>query len=1596
MEISSVRLGLSASYEILRVLGRRPATETFLAVDRRTGLKVVITAIEYRSLSADSGSRLRRELSLLARLRQSGFAAVLDVANGDDYLCLVRSYVEGVTLRHRLSAAGALGLGETLTVARDVLRGLAPLHDHGYVHRDVNPKSIILNERPPTWMATLVGFGLTSTAFLVPERFPTMCAPPRYMAPELAGLLDRRVDCRADLYSLGIVMFECLAGRPPFEGSDVRDVLRKQLSGVAPPLRSLGVSIPQVLEEIIQRLLLKDPNDRYQSAAAALSDIGQLDDALSSGVIEPGVAVGAQDCRESLTEPPLTGRERELSFLSLCLEDTRRGTTGGVVFLEAASGGGKTRVLDEFCQRAAAAGIRVFRGTGIERSARHPLTMFAGIVHDLLAYSAAEPDYALEVAVRIENVTGSLYDALPELRALFTSVQPPIEISEKLASVRLLGALASLLDALGSVQRPAVVVFDDCQWADELTLSLLESWASDARGEEGSIHHVLVVAAMRNDEVGPHRQLTSIRGTKSVILPPLDASQVGHVVESMAGVVPDRVKQVVAELSRGNPLMISAVLRGFVEDSTLRPSPEGWRFSPDTGGWQASREAAAVLAKRFSLLDPLTRRILDAGAVLGREFDLNLAGRLAECPDTDQVIQPAIDRNLVWPTTQGRFCFAHDKLRASLLSGLEPIELAELHRRAGDELERVDDRNAFEVAYHFDLAGESERAFGYAFESARDARARHDFEVAERQYLIAERCMETIPANVQYSVTEALGQILMLRGHYDEAAARFEHARLLAQDNLKVAWIECQLGELVFRRDDLAGAAAHMGAGLRALGEWIPERGRVRLLLRLLSESLRRISRGRARGHRTRRSTGAALDSDLMRTHLYTQLQYPRWFHSHRLETLWLMLRQVNVAERCPGTMELAHAYAVFGAALALTFPFLSRRAMPYVDHASEIYEIQGNLRGKGHAASMRACVLHAAGRYREAVASTDDAIRSFEQFGDRWELGFATRTRAVCLYRLGRLAEAEEEAGRLASIGIEVGDVNAQVTALEILAKTTEGRVPAVETQAALRRRGDDIEVTVAALQAEALRLRRAGRLREATASLEIAARMVSRAQPTSTHLVPVFAWLATCHREAAERTLVPHQRRRRLRRARASARRALRYAVIYPTDLPQALREYGLVQALSGNRRRARRFLERSAACAIAHDALVELAETNRQRARLSVAEGPPGEDDGTDPGAGVDGTELPTFGLVERFAALLEAGARLASTDSPEATVRAICDTAQSLLRAEHCRIVGFTAGWRPDLASMSADERAVVRRIQEHRRPVVLTHPIIVERDADDSGHASGPARSALCSPVYVREEMVGYFLALHTQVEGLFGKEEQQLAEFVTHLAGASLERQVLQRDFRVRVIAAQESERTRVARDLHDEIGQALTSVLLHARVVDGAVSGDGTGRINAEEVSRRVADLRQDVTLALDSVQRLAFDLRPALLDDLGLVAALRRLTASAITGAVDIELETINFQPGDRLARDIETTAYRVAQEAITNVARHAKASKCAVIIGRAQQRLRIVIEDNGIGFQANDASEGLGLLGMKERAALVGGSLRVSSTPGEGTEIVFEVHL
>ncbi len=301
---------------------------------------------------------------------------------------------------------------------------------------------------------------------------------------------------------------------------------------------------------------------------------------------------------------------------------------------------------------------------------------------------------------------------------------------------------------------------------------------------------------------------------------------------------------------------------------------------------------------------------------------------------------------------------------------------------------------------------------------------------------------------------------------------------------------------------------------------------------------------------------------------------------------------------------------------------------------------------------------------------------------------------------------------------------------------------------------------------------------------------------------------------------------------------------------------------------------------------------------------------------------------------------------------------------------------------EIAARSKTMRVLERKRSE-RVDSVLDDP---ETDQEAARRMS--MRAAIYVPLVLRERAIGV-IAAHDKLarDPRFTEDDLRLAEVFAQRATVAVDMShKVARDALQRIVTAQEAERRRLARELHDETGQALTSILLGLRPVEEAR--------NEEELRAAVSEVRELVRSTLRDVRQLAVELRPAALDDFGLVPALERLTQS-FAEQTGIALEFEASLPPGRMPTDIETALYRIVQESLTNIVKHARAGSVSVVLTRKDDSVSVVVEDDGVGFEPGRAGDGgLGLLGMEERVALLGGRVAIESRPGAGATFVAEV--
>lgn len=1181
-----------------RVLAEYGVALSRLATEISTGTTVVLKELpagEVRTLPPADPKR-----SVWTRLV---LPTQIEVDRG--VIRILRPHVAGDTLDASIRRSPST-LERTLVIVLDVLRALDTLHALGSTHGAVKPSNVIVGPDDRGWLVDPAPTDPAADVWVRSRAAPgtrpsaSMDAV-RYLSPEQAGVLEGPIDARSDLYSVGVLLFESLTGRPLHGARDTGELFRAQVIGASSSIRAAGVTAPRALDDVVGRLLQKDPRDRYATAAGVLQDLLEIERSLDRGDLEPPLVIGLGDQRTTLTEPGLVGRADEIARIDAAIAGAARGQ-GSLVRLEARSGDGKSRILDEAALGAEQRGHRVFRTEAHELEAPRPFAMLEGLAASILDAAAEDEAYAAALADSLAPWSPELRTVLPSLHRFVADAE---EIEHPTVERRFQGALAALFDALGTRHRPAVLMLDDCQWADDLSLGVVSRWSSSSR--DGS-RFVTVVAAIRREEVDEDHPSRGWTKATTIALAPLDLDETRDLVSSMGGWFPDQAHAVIAQLSQGRPFFITSVVRGMVESEALRPGPGGWLLDPAALARLVSPgKGATFITRRLRRLPEDTLAFLSAAAILGRHASTEECASLAsvERDLVDPIVEEARRAGLIWATERDGFSFIHDKVREGALRRLDEEQRRALHLRAGKMIERTRPGDVFDLAYHFDEAGASDRAQPAALEAASLARTRQAFDSAETMLRIAARGTPKADVSTRARVAEDLGAILMVRGAYEESARWLDEARSLVPPGDRAAEIESKIGELAFKRGDVRTGAASIERAIRMVGGRVPRRAIVllpMLLGELLVQTLHSVWPAMFVGRRPLED-GA---NDLLASRFYGRLGYAWWFERGKVATLWTHFRSLNLAERYPPTAELAQAYSEHAPAMMLV-PW-HRRGVRYAQRSHAIRVQLGDLWGQGQSLHFWGAGLYAGSEYEASLLRMRESLELLEQTGDRWELNNCRLQIAMARYRLGDLAGAVEDSGAARQAGLEIGDAQARGIGLEGWAKATDGLVPERLIRAELERSSEDVLTIASVMQAEGVRLLGIGDPGAAVDAFEESQRSFRRAGMKNAGVSPVRPWLLTALLRAAETTPAVDRRRRAalLRQARSVARQANRRARFYRNDLPHVLRERARLAALTGRPRRARALFSRSIDVATGQRAHTETLRTRISRGEAGAAFG------------------------------------------------------------------------------------------------------------------------------------------------------------------------------------------------------------------------------------------------------------------------------------------------------------------------------------------------------------------------------------------------------
>lgn len=1583
-------MGDSMELDTLSVLRVSPGITTTLAVSAGGRERFVVRHLELSMARPWSRQWLEGEVEVIRRARLPNVVPATIAYRGADNIVLVRPFVAGLDIREWAARQPHPSIEDQLRVMCTLFYALGRLHRLGIAHGGVTPTNILLAEGGEL---VLLDAGVTRAQLAAPIDLTDRPGPDVQGAEQ--NRQPRTAGFTADLFAAGTVLLEAMA-----QINHTASVLRRvapfaeKLRGPSQLLDLVGVE-PR-LQPVFAKLLDPVPATRYQSAEDVLAEL----EALLATSDDAGSVIGSQhDSDGSMAAaeaPPMVGRDAEFAALVACTDRAASGS-GSVVCVSGASGLGKSRLLDAAADHAAARGTTVMRAGAFDQAAARPLGPFGALFEDLVAHLGAHPDAVARVREGLGGLLPVVVDQVPELAAAFakpaSSREPDGTMADNSSPVAPAAIVRLLLDAF-TPEQPGLIVLDDCQWADDLTWRVLAKLAESisAGGPRGAASISLILCC-RTEAVRRVRAW-GVLDVEYVGLVALSNADIEQLVRSAIASVPEEVIPYVRRLSRGNPLEALLMCQELM-DSVLTRTPGGWvmderhldsfaqasrapnqsGYTPDGGGTDH------FVSTRLRLLSSDTEQALRQAGVLGRRFSSELLATALSvtAPVVERLLDDAIHRGIVRGVAGGdrqEFEFAHDRLREAILRALGDGDRQALHLRAATALEGSTTAPAdYDIAYHYARAGHPSAAVPFALRAGEAGLRRQALDVAESNLAIAEAGLASgepgrpDEEDSWFRVYEGLGTVYMLRGNYDLAAKNLISAHELAgahtvTDSARIATL---LSELAFKTGGFDDAARWMHRSLDHLALRVPVNSWHAAVLAMREAPL--IALGWFFGPlRVGGAVGTREDAERHRlaARIHNRLVYEWWFTKSPIWVLWAILRSLRFARTNP--QERAQAFST-AAVISGTVPILAPIAMRLADRSLRLRERAGDGWGIAQSHHFRGFVLHAANRYAEAIEAFDTAIAAFDIVGDRWEQHAAMWQRALCLGRLGRLHDAGSLARDTYWEAKRRGDRIAAGTALAIWVRYLPGDV-GIETL--MREIGEtpagDRHTLALLHSARAGRLFHAGQYGQAM-DAALQADELLRASGIRNHFV---APILTSHLQILRLSLPAgsswwtQNRRLQTKLCVRVLRRSRRSALIFSAERPAVWREWAMMAFAGGHRRfgevilraAARSARRTSAEGELAACAMVaSLAGITPRRGVLAI---PSVIQTCRDQGVCVDRgivESVPAHDTLSgsssvRHQVLLDAVSSLVASDEVDEVLEKLRDAVLATTTAR--RVVIARSATELEPGNQRAAAEAAEMRITDR-----LVMPVLRDRDGGVSLVAAFPLGE---------------------------GERHALTLEVLAAVASGVVERDVLRRESMEQMVAVQEAERGRIARDLHDEFSHLFA----------GALGGLSTLQASSDPAVRQTAtDVCEIVRQGIRVARSVAWSLRPSGLDDLGLMGCIEQYVED-FRSTFSIRVDLIATGQAPTLAPAVATALFRIVQEALTNVARHSGASAVSVMLVSSADSVRAVVEDNGSGFDVEFAGErkSLGLVGARERAKLVGGRLSVESSAGHGTTIMAEV--
>jgi predicted ATPase len=997
---------LNNRYRLQKPIGQGGMGTVYLATDEYLQRQVAVKLLTSSGLGSQGRDRLLQEARAVAQLNHPHIVTVFDAGeiqadnpSGSPTPFIVMEYVDG----HTLNDPARTTLPAILQIAVQLCEALDHAHKKGIIHRDIKPENILIT---PEGSAKLMDFGLARSVASRLSQEGAFVGTVFYIAPEQA--LGREIDTRADLYALGVLLYELTTRQLPFSADDPFAIITQHLHAPPVPPIARNPEIPGALNQLILSLLAKEPADRPASAADVLASLQAMIPPSGAG-IRPEITTQPAEVGmlDRIVRGRMVGRTTELNELRRAWQATTAGQ-GQFILVSGEPGIGKSRLVQELVTQVNIAGPRGFTGECYPEGGA-PYSPFAHIFSRLIPGLPDDLDIPSFILADILTVA-------PKLQLAYPGVTPNAAVASQSEQFRVMENVVHLCQILAAEQ-PLMFVLEDVHWADSGTLSLMRHLARAARS-----HPIMLVATYRESDLDHNLpfqntllDLSRERLGTRIKLTRLDQEATRSLLNALfaESTSADFVSAIFRE-TEGNPFFVEEVIKALIEGDLLRFEDGHW-VRPALEDLQIPQSIRIAIQQRITRLPPAAQDVLNASAVLGRDFDFDTLAELAGA-DEDTLID-ALEQmehaQLIEETgTQhgGTFRFVHALIPSTVVEGLSGLRKRRLHRHVVAAIQKVSPDDLEKLAHHAYESGDLRTSLDYSQQAGERARKLFASEEARLHYQRALEIAEALgdqPLALDLSIT--LADVFEMSGRSLAAAELLEHMLELTEDptiKLEIVIQICRNFTII--ADPRALAYLETGYGMLT-----PETDPVYKAHLLTLEA--RNAHYQAHHQDAIRALDEALviaeprnDKDLL-TSLYATLAGNYQHLAQMKASMYWAGRLMELGDKTddPLITAIGMEFAAEGSSLSGDYHEARRYSQINYDlgkKSGALDRMAWALFGKGFATTLL-------GQFREALSYLDEAFELVEIIRENRLKIWLVGSRSICLGQLGNLAEAEKQA---------------------------------------------------------------------------------------------------------------------------------------------------------------------------------------------------------------------------------------------------------------------------------------------------------------------------------------------------------------------------------------------------------------------------------------------------------------------------------------------------------------------------------------------------------------------------------------------------------